>query len=89
MPTWLSLTIIVLVAVALFGDLRRNDDPLDGLAAYQDSGLEHEHDRPSVTPKLRIHPNVRDVGDHIRPVGVRHIRGIPVRKGMRNAAKYN
>ena len=57
MPSWLTLMIIVLVGVALFADLRRND--ADELA---DVVGRKEH--PRITPDPLVRPNVRDVREN-------------------------
>ncbi|MCI0634071.1 MAG: hypothetical protein L0206_09185 [Actinobacteria bacterium] len=73
MSSWLTLMIIVLVGVALFADLRRNDtEPLT-------------EELPKTTPDLLLRPNVRDVlenghrGTVPRPLSVRRA-GQDVRK---------
>jgi hypothetical protein len=78
MPNWLTLMIIVLVGVALFADLRRNE--ADELADVVGSD-----ERPKTTPDLPLRPNVRDVlenghrGTVPRPRSVRRT-GQDVRK---------
>ena len=53
MPTWLILTMIVLAAIALSLDLRRNSaEELTDAAGKDDA---------KVTPNQPIRPNVRDV----------------------------
>lgn len=75
MPTWLTLMIIVLVAVALFADLRRNS--VDDVAGADEL--------PKMRPDLMLRPNVRDVlenghrGAVPRPLNVRR-SGQDVRK---------
>jgi len=54
MPSWLTLMIIVLVGVALFADLRRND--ADELA-----DVVGRKELPTITPDPLVRPNVRDV----------------------------
>jgi hypothetical protein len=76
MPNWLTLMIIVLVGVALFADLRRNE--ADELADVVGSDKK-------ATPDLLLRPNVRDVlenghrGTVPRPRSVRRA-GQDVRK---------
>jgi hypothetical protein len=66
MPNWLTLMIIVLVGVALFADLRRNDADVVG-----------SEELPKTTPDQLLRPNVRDVlenghrGTVPRPLSVR------------------
>jgi hypothetical protein len=74
MPNWLTLMIIVLVGVALFADLRRNDADVVG-----------SEELPKTTPNQPLRPNVRDVlenghrGTVPRPLSVRRA-GQDVRK---------
>jgi hypothetical protein len=74
MPNWLTLMIIVLVGVALFADLRRNDADVVG-----------SEELPKTTPDQLLRPNVRDVlenghrGTVPRPLSVRRA-GQDVRK---------
>lgn len=76
MPNWLMLMIIVLVGVALFADLRRNDAEERGAAGRK---------FPRTNPDLLLRPNVRDVienghrGTVPRPLSVRRA-GQDVRK---------
>jgi hypothetical protein len=78
MPTWLTFIMIVLVAVALSLDLRRNSGEELTDAAGHDG-------RPTATPDLLVRPNVRDVlenghrGAVPRPPNVRR-SGQDVRK---------
>ena len=54
MPNWLTLMIIVLVGVALFADLRRND-------AADLADVVGSDESPKTTPDQLLRPNVRDV----------------------------
>jgi hypothetical protein len=54
MPTWLMFIMVVLVAVALSLDLRRNSAEELTEAAGHD-------ELPTATPDLQVRPNVRDV----------------------------
>lgn len=78
MPTWLMLMMIVLLAVALSLDLRRNSaEELTEAAGYDEF--------PTATPDPQARPNVRDVlenghrGAVPRPLNVRR-SGQDVRK---------
>lgn len=54
MPSWLTLMIIVLVALALFADLRRS-------SAEELTDVAGREKLPRTTPDLLLRPNVRDV----------------------------
>jgi hypothetical protein len=63
MPAWLTLMIIVLVAIALFADHRRS--------SLEDMSHTAGHEKlPSPTPDSLIRPNVRDGNQNGHPASV-------------------